>query len=698
MYQHASPEYLIQMYNKATRRRLTGTIGGVAFTGADVIRGSFEATNRCAEQSEMKIGGVYIGQLNMTFTPSFLTKIARRNYIGQEIIAYIGLKVGNAWEDIPLGVYTVTSADVSKEGVAVEAYDHMKKLDKAWPYSTTYGKIYDLLSLIANDCGVGLGISRSTTERMPNGTEELYLSEENDIETYRDLLYWTAQTAGGFATMDRDGNLTLRHFGMSTTEMDETERDIDAVFSDYITKWTGLSIEDIKEGETEYYNIIPDDGLTMNLGKNPLLQTLADEGTQEAIAYLETQITNTENQILGVEDEIATIEDDLAEVEAELREHPDDPELLAEKARLETAKHIKEDEERMLEDQKQAYEKELDDLRHGLIDRSKVFREKACRKILAEIATIQYMPFAINSARDPIFDLGDLIYFTGGLSGEATGCIMGWAYNIDNFAFYGYGDNPALTDSRSKTDKSVTGLSKKDKDKANLTDFVYFTNAAPISIPEGHEVEIGLLKFGLEKDADAETWIELKLESTKNASRKAGIRLHYYLDGQEVEGYHPEEEWLDLYTPITITERGTTLVINTTGQNSQNSQSEPEQIQAGETADIHTINYQYHLTNLPATTYHTWRVTAEGTAGLQEIATGDAHIVVWAQGLQGEGKFIGLLEAEDQIPFLDFDTLEIWGELQDEVILSTSGGESETITTEDDDDLTTEDDDDLTTE
>ena len=50
-------------------------------------------------------------------------------------------------------------------------------------------------------------------EAMPNGAEMLSIYSENDIETYRDVLYFVAQVLGGFFCINRERKLELRKYG-----------------------------------------------------------------------------------------------------------------------------------------------------------------------------------------------------------------------------------------------------------------------------------------------------------------------------------------------------------------------------------------------------------------------------------------------------------------------------------------------------
>ena len=53
----------------------------------------------------------------------------------------------------------------------------------------------------SNACDVALAQDRATIEAMPNGSENLSIYSDNDIETYRDVLFYVGQMLGGFHTV-----------------------------------------------------------------------------------------------------------------------------------------------------------------------------------------------------------------------------------------------------------------------------------------------------------------------------------------------------------------------------------------------------------------------------------------------------------------------------------------------------------------
>lgn len=117
-----------------------------------------------------------------------------------------------------------------------------------------------------------LAQDRATIEALPNGTENLSIYSDNDIETYRDVLFYVGQVLGGFFVINRSGELELRKYGNTPVLTVERKHRFSSSFSDFITRYTAVSSTNLRTQIAEYYALDPDEGLTMNLGVNPLLQ------------------------------------------------------------------------------------------------------------------------------------------------------------------------------------------------------------------------------------------------------------------------------------------------------------------------------------------------------------------------------------------------------------------------------------------
>ena len=266
-----SEQYKAAMKQPVQRFRMTGTIGDHSFTDDNILAGSFSITNQCTGNDEISIGQVYIGELNATFMNM---PISRYEWKGLEIKPVFGMKLPNgSYEDVPLGVFTVETAEWTASGVVIKAYDHMALLDKNCNKVITEVTPYQCAQAIAEATGVTFANTEEEFEAFANGTTMISETTTNDVETWRDLVSWLAQTIGCFATADRDGNIVFRAFNQTVVDtIDDAHRFTGGSFSDYVTRYTGLSVVNMEDNTTSYYAEDEDDGLTMNLGSNPFLQ------------------------------------------------------------------------------------------------------------------------------------------------------------------------------------------------------------------------------------------------------------------------------------------------------------------------------------------------------------------------------------------------------------------------------------------
>lgn len=266
-----SDEYEIAMKKPVQRFRMTGTVSGIPFTDDNILKGSFSITNQCCDDTEMKIGQVYVGELNVTMISMNLEKYS---LIDKAVVPIFGRILESAkYEDVPLGVYNISEAEWTASGLVIKAYDNMSKLDKSCTVTSSIGKPYELALLACESCEVELGTTEEEFAAFANGQEILSMFPENDVETWRDFVSWIAQTCACFATCDRSGKIIFRSYGREIVDtIDPQHRFSGGSFSDYETRYTGVSVVNIADKTTTYYGIEPDDALTYNLGSNPFLQ------------------------------------------------------------------------------------------------------------------------------------------------------------------------------------------------------------------------------------------------------------------------------------------------------------------------------------------------------------------------------------------------------------------------------------------
>lgn len=239
------------------------------FGNDDIVKGSGYITRQCCGSTEIELGTVYAAEMGI----SLYSDVDRYTLDGAEIRLSFHLVYGDGTEEeVPMGVFEVSEANRAIRCLELKAYDYMLRFDKSLQLNSSSGTAYNFLATACNDCHVELAQSKEELEQLPNGKEILGIYADNDMESYRDLLYYTAQVLGCFCRINREGKLELVQYGATSVMNIPSTQRFDSTYSDFITRYTAISSTNIRSNIAEYYALEKDDGLTMNLGINPLLQ------------------------------------------------------------------------------------------------------------------------------------------------------------------------------------------------------------------------------------------------------------------------------------------------------------------------------------------------------------------------------------------------------------------------------------------
>ena len=519
MYQ-VSEAYKKAMKEPVHRFLIGGSISNTTFSDRNILKGSFSITNQCSDDSEMKIGQVYVGELNATFVNLNVERYSLQNKL---IKPTFSRKTADGYETIPLGIFKVSEASWTSSGIVIKAYDNMAELDKGCDINSANGTPYELALLACKSCKLELGTTKEEFNRFANGVENLSMVTENDIETWRDFIFWVAQTCACFVTADRFGKIVFRAYGDTVVDtIDSKHRFTGASFSDFETRYTGLSCVNIGDKTTSYYGMEVDDALTYNLGSNPFLQ-------------------------YGVDDA----------------------------------------------------------------------KEEMRRAILHSLQNICYVPFKASMIGDPVYDLGDVLSMSEGIAdGSKLYCITKYTFNYNGeYEVQGVGKNPAIANAKSKTDKNIAGLMNQDDE--NLIHFTVFTNTGPVVVEDKSNQSVFSMRFIATKTTHVALDMEilLNVETTEEGEEyqwvehDAVAKVHYYIDGAEIDLRKPVETWQD-------------------GQ--------------------HILTLRYDLQAVDAA-IHTWDVWIEMQGGSATIDTYGIHAVAMGQGLAAESDWDGTITASDEV-------------------------------------------------
>ena len=268
-------EAFLRAVQENTRRyywtgRIT-TKGGVVypFGYEDIVKGSGYISAQCCGSAEIELGTVYAAEMGVTL----FSQVDRYTLDGAKVELFYHLRVEDGgFEEVPMGIFEVSEANRTAHCLELKAYDYMLRFEKSFNGFESVGNAWDFLELCCKACGVEMENTQGEIEGMPNGRELLSIYPENDIGTYRDVLFFVGQVLGGFFCINRRGRLELRKYGAEPVLEVQGRHRFSSSFSDFITRYTAVSSTNLRTQTAEYYGLEVDDGLTMNLGVNPLLQ------------------------------------------------------------------------------------------------------------------------------------------------------------------------------------------------------------------------------------------------------------------------------------------------------------------------------------------------------------------------------------------------------------------------------------------
>ncbi len=269
-----SEEFIIAINANSRRYTWTGTITTKSnrtydFTAKDIVRGSGYIKRQCCGNSEIELGTVYAAEMGITL----LSDIDRYTLDGAEVKLFFHLSLPSGKEEqVPMGVYDITEANRNIKTLEIKAYDHMLRFDKTLRLEASSGTPYQFLKTACDACNVEMAQKAADIAALPNGKMTVGIYEDNDIETYRDLIYYVSQVLGCFCQIDREGRLVVQQYGSEPYWTVAQEHRYQSSYSDFVTRYTAISSTNLVSNISEYIAEETDDALTMNLGVNPLLQ------------------------------------------------------------------------------------------------------------------------------------------------------------------------------------------------------------------------------------------------------------------------------------------------------------------------------------------------------------------------------------------------------------------------------------------
>lgn len=192
------------------------TKGGVVyeFDQDDMVKGSGYITSQCCGSTEIELGTVYAAEMGI----SLFSDIDRYTLEDAIVTLSYHLQVaGGSYEEVPMGIFEISEANRKAKCLEIKAYDYMVRFEKAFNGFEAIGNAFDFMNLCASACKVELAQTRADIEAMPNGMENLSIYTDNDIETFRDVLFYVGQAPLIFASISAtmSSNSDIRSYRIS---------------------------------------------------------------------------------------------------------------------------------------------------------------------------------------------------------------------------------------------------------------------------------------------------------------------------------------------------------------------------------------------------------------------------------------------------------------------------------------------------
>ena len=261
--------------HRKSKMRAVLTVNGTAINldDNDIIKDSVYITNQCTNGNEFEFGCVYVAECGLTIKSA----VNRYALYDAEISLFWSLWTGEAWEEIPLGVYNISEPKRINDKISIKALDKMTLLDVNVD-EETFGTTPQIMAYMAEKLGFELAQTEEELQALPNA--EYLLSIYSDtIDTYRDVLACVCMLNACFAMFDRYGKLKLVPFATEPcVELGKKHRFTNASFSDYTTKFKGLKCRFIANENYAPYEFVDStaEGLMLDMGDIPILRGLPE--------------------------------------------------------------------------------------------------------------------------------------------------------------------------------------------------------------------------------------------------------------------------------------------------------------------------------------------------------------------------------------------------------------------------------------
>lgn len=308
-----------------------GKNGNVLCTldNTDFIIQTMRLRGSSTSEQTISIGGVCSTEFTMTLTKKGVDKLQSNNSLKKNyclhVVQWNKVDDENQSSESPiynvdgslntsgrcdLGYYYISKIKNSDYDCEITAYDGMLRFDKAIGAKVlkhmkkNKKTISDWLAYFCTKLNNSyFSFSYSVSSKIVNSDLEVCISDDSEIDTYRQALGYLSALACGFATFTNNGDLIIQTYNTDTSvESINDKRLYDYDFDSYVSKVTSFSSS--VAGFDFSLDYTGDKGsseeIDIEVSENPFLRGLQKYDSDTLDSRIDTALTNIATSILGV--------------------------------------------------------------------------------------------------------------------------------------------------------------------------------------------------------------------------------------------------------------------------------------------------------------------------------------------------------------------------------------------------------------
>lgn len=290
---NVSEQFKKSLKSPKRKSRITGTLTTskqveYQINDSNIIKNSLYVTNQIVNNNKLCFGSVYTAECGFIMN----SDIDRYSLFGATVKLDFILKLEDDTEEgLPIGVFTVDTAERVGSRIKITAIDNMNKFDIDVGEDIN-DSLYELLKYISNKCGVELAQSKEQIEALHiNATSQNYTIQRSKINTYRDAIAYLSMIICANATIDNVGKLKLVQYANNSIDSnDRSTRLNNCNFSDYETTFKGVKVRFFANENYYTYEAMEKDakGLILDFGDIPIVGGTAKTKNDTIDAILQT--------------------------------------------------------------------------------------------------------------------------------------------------------------------------------------------------------------------------------------------------------------------------------------------------------------------------------------------------------------------------------------------------------------------------